>query len=139
MKADKLGKLQNSKYSERMSICIDCANCIGNCSWSQSFTPVEGWTAISSKFYDNGHKVRTYRVISCPLFKYDNSNAYGYRTSVDTLASLCGVSVRSIARWSLYKINKYLQKQYPQLEAVYYRDPVDKYGNFYLKQIPVKS
>ena len=45
------------------SICWVCARaCDGSCSWSDSFTPVEGWTAEYCEKYGS------YSVSECPLF-----------------------------------------------------------------------
>lgn len=53
-------------------LCYDCANACGGCSWSRSFTPVEGWTATPSKI-KNGDSVYidTYHVTACPYFESD--------------------------------------------------------------------
>ena len=46
------------------TICIYCANaCNSGCSWSESLTPVEGWTVIENKTGP--------RVIACPKFQKD--------------------------------------------------------------------
>ena len=45
-----------------------CSNC-GNCSWSRSFKPVEGWNAKPTCFVDREKVVHSYIVASCPEFK----------------------------------------------------------------------
>ena len=46
------------------TICIYCANaCNSGCSWSESLTPVEGWTVIENKTGP--------RVIACPKFEIE--------------------------------------------------------------------
>lgn len=52
------------------SLCWDCANATGGCSWSQSFEPVEGWKAERE---ENKLGIgESYRVEECPLFKRDD-------------------------------------------------------------------
>lgn len=46
------------------SLCAECNNAIGGCSWSESFEPVKGWKA---KRVDD-----TYSIIECPLYVPDN-------------------------------------------------------------------
>lgn len=49
------------------TICWDCANATGGCSWSKSLVPVEGWKAIKTK----KQTVESYAVYDCPEFKRD--------------------------------------------------------------------
>lgn len=59
------------------NICFDCEKACGGCSWSESFTPVPGWTAtpvrrkvwtkIDGKFQE--HYCDTYSITACPLFE----------------------------------------------------------------------
>lgn len=59
-----------------MSICGECQQRIGVCSWSREFKPVPGWTATPTKIlmYTAGkgwHKpayVDSYDVTACPLY-----------------------------------------------------------------------
>ena len=46
-------------------LCLDCKNFAGGCSWSKSFTPVEGWNAIPR---DNG-TTDSFCIKACPLFE----------------------------------------------------------------------
>ena len=47
-------------------LCWNCKNACGNCSWSESLTPVKGWTAKKVKRKDTpGY---TYSIKKCPLF-----------------------------------------------------------------------
>ena len=49
------------------TICWDCVNaCRSGCSWSENFTPVEGWEA--EHIVDEKKGTDTYRVIRCPQF-----------------------------------------------------------------------
>ena len=48
------------------TICIYCVNaCNGGCSWSESLTPVEGWTVIENRTGP--------RVIACPKFEKETA------------------------------------------------------------------
>lgn len=51
------------------TLCWDCENCIGGCSWSKDFKPVEGWKAEAVTNSDNSD---TYFVHECPQFKKGN-------------------------------------------------------------------
>lgn len=58
-------RLRNNLNGSPESLCAYCGNaCNSGCSWSESFTPVEGWTAAEN---DKG-----YFVIECPEFKHDD-------------------------------------------------------------------
>lgn len=48
---------------KKETLCIHCGNACGGCSWSDSLTPVEGWTAEETVGYDG---IRSWRVIDCP-------------------------------------------------------------------------
>ena len=43
----------------------------GTCSWDKSLTPVEGWTATSTKLRScrEGEDIGSYQVEACPLFQ----------------------------------------------------------------------
>ena len=54
------------------SICWDCANACCNCSWSQSFTPVDGWKATPTRIKQSeGVFIESYIVHECPCFVKD--------------------------------------------------------------------
>ena len=54
---------------ESSTLCWDCANAYGKCSWSDRLEPVEGWTAIETKVrWGEGN---TYNVRKCPQFIRD--------------------------------------------------------------------
>lgn len=58
------------KFRRSFTLCWDCKNATGNCSWSQDFIPVEGWLADEQP--PNGAKPSTtYTVYSCPKFERD--------------------------------------------------------------------
>lgn len=54
------------------TICWGCDKAYGQCSWSKSFTPVEGWEAERRdvKIAVYGY-VESYIVTACPLFEKD--------------------------------------------------------------------
>ena len=54
------------------SICFDCKNALGGCSWSRSFKPVPGWTAEPTTLVCGGSKpTESFRVTACPKFDPD--------------------------------------------------------------------
>jgi len=59
----------------RETICWECKNACGKCSWSSRLEPVEGWDAKPTKVVDYaaGKKVITdsFKVKHCPLFAKD--------------------------------------------------------------------
>ena len=64
----------------RQTLCWDCKNAGGGCSWSKEFKPVKDWEA--KKAGDS------FTVIKCPMF---NRESYGfglYRTADDYIIAL---------------------------------------------------
>ena len=61
------------KYVPKHStLCWDCEKAGGGCSWSKSFTPVEGWTAIPTKVRSDSLSIRhidSFDVYECPEFE----------------------------------------------------------------------
>jgi len=55
------------RYAGNSTICWDCANAVGKCSWSEKFKPVKGWTVVKST--KDGQT--TYVVLDCPQFIRD--------------------------------------------------------------------
>ena len=51
------------------TLCWNCENALGKCSWSKSFEPVPGWTAQETIIEGNRKMIPSYLVISCPEFK----------------------------------------------------------------------
>lgn len=51
------------------SLCFKCGNCVDGCSWSRTFTPVDGWKAEPN--YINSDEAESYHVIECPQYKPD--------------------------------------------------------------------
>lgn len=59
------------------TLCWDCANACGGCTWSSRLQPVRGWQAEETEIiiYRNGYvREGSYRVISCPQFYRDAKN-----------------------------------------------------------------
>ena len=52
------------------TICWDCKNACGGCSWSSSLIPVKGWTAIPT----HNCSQSSYLVTECPEFERDALN-----------------------------------------------------------------
>lgn len=63
-------RLARTNQPKESTICFDCKNACGGCSWSRSFRPVPGWKAEETSLFAGKDKERTksYRVISCPEF-----------------------------------------------------------------------
>ena len=59
------------------SICWECQNACGGCSWADEFIPVDGWKAISNpiKADHMGADVvlESYQVVWCPKFITDSA------------------------------------------------------------------
>ena len=54
---------------KKSSLCLDCKNCVGLCSWSHHLQPVEGWEAEETVIRSTAGVTTGYRVISCPEFE----------------------------------------------------------------------
>jgi len=55
--------------SQKLHLCRDCKNVCGRCSWSQSLTPVDGWTAEKSYILSGKKHTPTWRVLKCPKYE----------------------------------------------------------------------
>ena len=57
--------------TRRQTICWDCKNAYGHCSWSNgTFTPVKGWDAVYKPIkYRGDETIESYVVLKCPLFE----------------------------------------------------------------------
>lgn len=66
-------------YTGSKQLCWDCAKATNSgCSWSDDFTPVEGWTArkLEGRVYHGGQTIdETYLILDCPEFV---RNSYGF-------------------------------------------------------------
>ena len=54
------------------SLCWNCKNCFGGCSWSESFEPVEGWRAERTIIQHFNTETPSFLVRNCPLFAPDD-------------------------------------------------------------------
>ena len=50
------------------TICGDCENSVGYCSWSSNLKPVRGWKAKPTIIRNNGVNFSGFCVIKCPYF-----------------------------------------------------------------------
>ena len=57
---------------EDQSLCWRCKNCFGGCSWSESFEPVEGWSAERTIIQHFNAETPSFLVRDCPLFAADD-------------------------------------------------------------------
>ena len=62
------------------SLCWRCKNCFGGCSWSESFEPVEGWSAERTLIKHFNVETPSFLVRACPLFAVDD----GEREYIDS-------------------------------------------------------
>ena len=63
-----------SEVQKPKTLCWDCANATGGCSWSDHWKhqPVKGWYAVRNDLKSKeGTMVESYIVISCPEFVRD--------------------------------------------------------------------
>ena len=71
-KKNKKGKHKNHTYTSN-SLCWECAKAYGDCTWSSTFEPVQGWNAKRKDicFEANGKKYisESYYVYECPEFE----------------------------------------------------------------------
>lgn len=59
---------RKAKQDEESQLCWLCKNATGNCSWSKSLKPVDGWGATPVVTKDKEGSIRTYDIKSCPKF-----------------------------------------------------------------------
>ena len=67
------GKIKYTAYGNfaNPTICWDCMNANGRCSWSQRLEPVKGWTAEPTIIRYAGKIDSSYAVKACPMFIKD--------------------------------------------------------------------
>ena len=51
------------------TLCWDCTNSSGWCSWSQSYKPVKGWHAVPTVISPTYKPIPSFCVLACPEFK----------------------------------------------------------------------
>lgn len=54
------------------TLCWRCENCLGGCSWSEKFEPVEGWNAERTVIKYFNIETPSFLVRGCPLFIEDD-------------------------------------------------------------------
>ena len=133
-----LASLQRESYADRMSLCMDCKNSCGNCTWSSKYKPVNGWKASKTIIQDSHRNIPSYKVEECPCYCADRPHKQGYKITNEAVNALCGIKFR-IERHSVQHINKRLHQNYPELDLVWYSDPCEEFGSFYIKLKNVKS
>jgi len=62
--------MSENGYPISDTICWECANATGGCSWSKRLIPVKGWKAIPT----TKQTTNSYAVYECPKFKRDAIN-----------------------------------------------------------------
>lgn len=62
-----------NNYNYVKSICSNCVNCVGKCSWSACFKPVKGWTTQKVEYNAQGLNKNgfSYNVKQCPLYEVE--------------------------------------------------------------------
>lgn len=92
------------------TLCWDCKNCGGGCSWSdpELMKPVEGWAAIETR--------EGYRVCACPEFVRETYGGGRYRTADDYILALeIGLTDRKRQIVRLKKVPDNLRKKINRL------------------------
>lgn len=64
-------KNNKKELPKKDTLCWDCQNACGKCSWSKDLTPVDGWNAKPTKIKSHGAYDDSYLVIECPEFIRD--------------------------------------------------------------------
>ena len=54
------------------SLCGNCKNCFGGCSWAESFEPVEGWRGERTIIQHFNAETPSFLVRDCPRFAVDD-------------------------------------------------------------------
>ena len=69
MESKEQSRTNNKPDFHPESLCFKCGNCVDGCSWSRTFTPVDGWKAEPN--YINSDEAESYHVVECPQYKPD--------------------------------------------------------------------
>ena len=77
-----------TEFNKPRTLCWDCANACGGCSWSDHWlhTPIEGWTAIRNDLKTKeGETTESYIVFECPEFIRDGTGfgSQRFRREID--------------------------------------------------------
>lgn len=89
------------------TLCWECANSCGGCSWSQEFKPVEGWEAEPTIVEDTQCEYESFNVKSCPQFKPDRKRVVTY----EDISTMLGKSIRTLFRWKVKRIKDEAKKK----------------------------
>lgn len=95
------------------TLCWDCKNAIGKCTWSQCFVPIKGWKAKPTTYDSEGMKIKSFLVKECPEFKPDSRTLL---TRVQ-ITKIIGVSLRQLFRYEIDCIIKQLAMK--DIKAMY--------------------
>ena len=82
------------------TICWECSNATGFCSWSREHKPVKGWEAIPTEYSEGRKTVQSFIVQKCPLFSCDKPRYMTHKQ----IAEIIGVCERQVYRLSLPKL-----------------------------------
>ena len=70
-----MASMGSNQYFKRgePTLCWDCANACGGCSWSEKLMPVKGWKSEDTRVLTQINRtVESRRIIECPEFKRDS-------------------------------------------------------------------
>lgn len=68
MSWDKVGR--RNRFNKYEQICWTCKKCIGGCSWSRDFIPIEGWDAeLDTHTRVDANDSITYKIYDCPQYE----------------------------------------------------------------------
>lgn len=87
---------------ENDTLCWECQNACGGCSWSKSFIPVDSWEAIKTTINQSNYAMsHSYIVLSCPLFKQDKNGGREeyYKEKRNEFVKKHKISVKTFTRW----------------------------------------
>ena len=55
----------------KTTLCWDCKNATGSCSWSEDLKPIKGWKATPTLIKSHNGDYPSYIIFECPEFKRD--------------------------------------------------------------------
>lgn len=113
---------------KKETICWACKN-YAKCSWKDGI-PVKGWKATPTIIANRevgGETVEipSFRVEQCPQFKQDR-----YRVSVERLAKICGIGIKTLYRRSYKQIEELLKQKGYKLYIT-----KDKISHYYIEKL----
>lgn len=111
------------------SICENCQNAVGGCSWSKSFEPVDGWVALEldADVQVSSDPVKTYKIYFCPEFVLDAENdPMGMERQHNVLAELLYTIYRDLGRFNTEKNRLYKERtELKELLSKYEKEIID--------------